>query len=144
MVSVRFLLKSFFLKVAVKALLHYTAITRSCRGVVKFLGAPWDRRKMQKIVANNFAFSQGGDVTASLRRLWRFYGVPTECNCVPAEFQSAIDCALAARPRRARSGHRARAARALTASFNFIFKTDRRYLRKRHRLLSRKRHCNRE
>ena len=68
---------------------------------------------MQKIVANNVAFSQDGDVTASLRRLWRFYGVPTECYCVPAEFQLAIDCAL-------------------TASFNFIFKTARRYLRKRH------------
>ena len=107
---------------------------------------------MQKIVANNFAFSQDGDVTASLRRLWRFYGVPTECYCVPAEFQLAIDCALTARSRRAhgaltaRSRHahgvlgaataRARRARgvqsALTASFNFIFKTARRYLRKRH------------
>ena len=72
-----------------KALSHYTAITRSCRGVVKFLRAPWDRRKMQKIFANNFAFSQDGDVTASLRRLWRFYGVPTECYYVPAEFQLA-------------------------------------------------------
>ena len=67
---------------------------------------------MQKIVANNFAFSQGGDVTASLRRLWRFYGVPTECYCVPSEFQLAIGYTLTARPRRARSGHRARTARA--------------------------------
>ena len=58
---------------------------------------------------------------AFLRRLWHFYGVPTECYCVPAEFQLANDCALTARPR---SG--------LTASFNFIFKTARRYLRKRH------------
>ena len=69
------------------------------RGIA--LGSPWDRRKMQKIVAIFFAFSPGGDVTASLRRLWRFYGVPTECYCVPAEFQLAIDCALAARSRRA-------------------------------------------
>ena len=109
----------------IKALSHYTAITRSCCGVVKFLRAQWDRRKMQKIVANNFAFSQDGDVTASLRRLWRFYGVPTECYCVPAEFRLAIDCAPTARPRRGVQS-------ALTASFNFIFKTARRYLRKRH------------
>ena len=86
---------------------------------------------MQKIVANNFAFSQGGYITASLRRLWRFYRVPTKCYCVSAEFQLAIDCAPTARSRRARSGHRARGTQsALTASFNFIFKTARR-LRKR-------------
>ena len=96
---------------------------------------------MQKIVANNFAFPQDGDVTASLRRLWRFYGVPTECYCVPAEFQLAIDCALTARSRRAHgvlgaATARARRARGvqsvLTAFFNFIFKTARRYLRRRH------------
>ena len=103
------------------ALSHYTVITRSCRGVVKFLRAPWDRRKMQKIVAKKFTFSQGGYVTASLRRLWHFYGVPTKCYGVPAEFQLAIDCALTARLR-----HGSR------RPFNFIFKTARRYLRKRH------------
>ena len=87
---------------------------------------------MQKIVANNFAFSQDGDVTASLRRLWRFYGVPTECYCVPAEFQLAIDCALTAHPQRARSGHRARAARARHPLISSLKRTARRYLRKRH------------
>ena len=52
---------------------------------------------------------------------------------VPAEFQLAIDCHLTVRPRRARSCHRACGVQsALTASFNFIFKTARRYLRKRH------------
>ena len=97
---------------------------------------------MQKIVASYFPFSHHGDATASLQRLWRFYGVPTECYCVPAEFQLAIDCALTARSGRAHgvlgaATARARRARGvqsvLTASFiNFIFKTARRYLRKRH------------
>ena len=109
---------------------------------MKFLRAPWGRRKMQKIVAYYFPCSHHGDAAASLRRLWRFYGVPTECYCVPAEFQLAIDCALTARPRRSHgvlgaATARARRARgvqrALTASFiNVIFKTARRYLRKRH------------
>ena len=64
---------------------HYTAITRSWRGDVNFLRAPWDRRKMQKIVAYYFPFSHHGDVTASLRRLWCFYGDSTKCYLVPAE-----------------------------------------------------------
>ena len=37
-----------------KPLSNYTAITRSWLGYVRFLIAPWDRRKMQKIVANHF------------------------------------------------------------------------------------------
>ena len=88
---------------------------------MKFLRAPWDRRKMQKIVANNFAFSQGGDVTASRRRLWRFYGVPA------IAFPRSSSWRSTARSRRARGIQSA-----LTASFNFIFKTAPRYLRKRH------------
>ena len=118
------------------------AITRSCRGVVKFLRAPWDRRKMQKIVAYYFPFSHHGDVTVSLRRLWRFYGVPTECYCLHAEFQLALDCALTACSRRAHGvlgaatarARRARGVRSARAAsvINFVFKTARRYLRKRH------------
>ena len=46
---------------------HYTAITRSWRGDVTFLRAPWDRRKMQKIVAYYF----------SIFTPWRSHGVPT-------------------------------------------------------------------
>ena len=44
-------------------------------GDVKVGRAPWDRRKMQKFVANNLLCSQDGDVTASLWRLGRFYRV---------------------------------------------------------------------
>ena len=56
---------------------------------------------------------------------------------VPVDDRLRAHGALTERPRRARSGHRARAlARGvqseLTASFSFIFKTARRYLRKRH------------
>ena len=65
---------------------HYTVITRSWRGDVKFLRTPWDRRKMQKIVAIYFPFSHNGDLTACLGRLWRFYGDSMECYRVPAEF----------------------------------------------------------
>ena len=60
-------------------------MTRSWPGDVKFIRAPRDRRKMPKIVANYILFSQDGDVTASLRRLWRFYGEPVEYYRVPAE-----------------------------------------------------------
>ena len=114
------LLKAVIYRYCIKypwALSHYTAITRSWRGDVKFLRAPWDRRNMQKIVAYYSPFSQHGDVTATLRRLWHFYGDSTECYRVPAEFLLSIGCALAACSRRAmactlrfRSGYRARTA----------------------------------
>ena len=52
---------------------------------------------------------------------------------VPVGDRLCAHGALTVRPRRARSGHRAAAVQsALTASFIFIFKTARRYLRKRH------------
>ena len=70
---------------SIMPLSHSTAITRRWHGGVKFLRAPRDRRKMHKIVAYYFPFSHRGDVTASLRRLWRFYGDSTECYRVPAE-----------------------------------------------------------
>ena len=78
--------KCYVTQISVIPLSHYTAITRSRRGDVKFLRAPWDRRKMQKIVAYYSPFSHHGDVTATLRRLWRLYGDSTECYRVPAEF----------------------------------------------------------
>ena len=65
---------------------HLVAIPRSCPGVVKFLRTLWDRREMLKIVPNYFRFSQDGDITASSRRMCRFYGVPVACYRVPTEF----------------------------------------------------------
>ena len=72
-----------------------------------------------------------------MEMLRRLYG---DCG-VSAEFQLALDCALTARLRRAHVVLGAATARArrvrgiqsvLTASCNFIFKTARSYLRKRH------------
>ena len=56
-----------------KSLSHSTAIPRRRHGDLKFLRAPWDRKKIIKNTANNFTFS----IT------WRCHGAPTATVAFP-------------------------------------------------------------
>ena len=110
---------------------HYTAITRSWRGDVKFLRAPWDRRKKSENLCILF----------SIFTPWRCYGVPTAIVAFLRSFHGVLSrsCGvlvgdrlrahgvLTACSRRAtactprfRSGHRARTALAGSHKFPAI------------------------
>ena len=60
----------------------YTKLARRCDISQSSVGSPKNAENRCK----SFLSSQRGDVTASLRRLWRFYGVPVEYYRGPAEF----------------------------------------------------------
>ena len=78
-------------KLSIIALSHCTAFPRSWHGVVKFLRAPWDRRKILRLTAlSQSAHGVLGVVTACPRRAHCADGVPKTFVCTKSIYTNTI------------------------------------------------------